>query len=86
MILSPVGLFGCRRGRVENFRFHDLRPPFNTNMRQAGVDQSVIMRLTGHKTAARLHRHNTVDTADAREADQKFDGLLAQEQEEVTPG
>jgi hypothetical protein len=55
-------------------------------MRKAGVDQSVIMKLTGHKTAAMFHCYNTVDTADAREAYRKFDGLLAQEQEEVTPG
>jgi integrase len=79
-------LKACRRGGIENFRFHDLRHTFNTNMRKAGVDQSVIMKLTGHKTAAMFHRYNTVDTADAREAYQKFDGLLAQEQEEVTPG
>ncbi len=50
------------------------------------MDHSVIMKLTGHKTAAMFHRYNTVDTADAREADQKFEGLLAQQQEEVTPG
>ena len=49
------------------------------------MDQSVIMKLTGHKTAAMFHRYNTVDTADAREAYQKFDGFLAQEQEEITP-
>jgi hypothetical protein len=54
-------------------------------MRKAGVDQSVIMKLTGHKTAAMFHRYNTVDTADAREAYQKFDGFLTQEQEEITP-
>jgi hypothetical protein len=46
----------------------------------------VIMKLTGHKTAAMFHRYNKVDTADAREAYQRFEGLLAQQQEEVTPG
>jgi integrase len=79
-------LKACRRRGIENFRFHDLRHTFNANMRKAGVDQSVIMKLTGHKSAAMFHRYNTVDTADAREAYQKFDGLLAQQQEEVTPG
>jgi hypothetical protein len=54
-------------------------------MRKAGVDHAVIMKLTGYKTAAMFHRDNTVDTADAVEAYQKFDRLLAQQQEEVTP-
>ena len=54
-------------------------------MRKAGVDHSVIMKLTGRKTAAMVHRDNTVDTADARETYQKFEGFLAQEQEEITP-
>jgi hypothetical protein len=50
------------------------------------VDHSVIMKLTGHKTAALFHRYNTVDTADAREAYRKLDGFLGQEQEEGSPG
>jgi integrase len=37
----------CRKAKIADFRFHDLRHTFNTNMRQAGVDQSVIMKLTG---------------------------------------
>ena len=51
----------CRMAGIDNFRFHDLRHTFNTNMRKAGVDQSVIMKMTGHKTAAMFHRYNTVD-------------------------
>jgi integrase len=73
-------LGACVRAGIGDFRFHDLRHTFNTNMRKAGVDQSVIMKLTGHKTAAMFHRYNTVDTADAKEAYQKLDGFLKQEQ------
>jgi integrase len=69
-------LKACRRAGIRDFRFHDLRHTFNTNMRKAGVDHSVIMKLTGHKTAAMFHRYNTVDTADAREAYEKLDGFL----------
>ncbi len=86
MSIRTAFLKACSRGGIENFRFHDLRHTFNTNMRKAGVDHSVIMKLTGHKTAAMFHRYNTVDTADARKAYEKFEGLLAQQQEEVTPG
>jgi hypothetical protein len=53
-------------------------------MRKAGVDHSVIMKLTGHKTAAMFHRYNTVDTADAVDAYQKFEGFLAQKPDEAT--
>lgn len=78
---------GCREAGINNFRFHDLRHTFNTNMRRAGVDHSVIMKLTGHKTAAMFHRYNTVDAEDAREAYQKLDVLLVQgEQRENTEG
>jgi len=33
----------CRKAGIDNLRFHDLRHTFNTNMRKAGVDHSVIM-------------------------------------------
>ena len=64
-----------------NFRFHDLRHTFNANLRKAGVDQSVIMKITGHKTPSMSQRYNTVDLADAKEAYQKLEGLLQEGQE-----
>ena len=39
------------------------------------MDHSVIMKLTGPKTAAMFHCYNTLDTADALEY-QKFEGVL----------
>jgi integrase len=73
----------CRQVGITNFRFHDLRHTFNTNMRRANVHHSVIMKLTGHKTAAMFHRYNTVDAGDAREAYQKLEILLSQERQLV---
>ena len=58
----------CRAAGIEDFRFHDLRHTFNTNMRKAGVDRSVIMKITGHKTMSMFERYNTVDGNDAVEA------------------
>jgi integrase len=52
MGIRTAFLKACRSGGIENFRFHDLRHTFNTNMRKAGVDQSVIMKITGHKAPA----------------------------------
>ncbi len=75
-------LKACVRAGIGDFRFHDLRHTFNTNMRKAGVHQSVIMKLTGHKTAAMFHRYNTVDTADAMKVYRKLEGFLGQEQGE----
>lgn len=50
----------CRKANITDFTFHDLRHTFTTNMRRAGVHDSVIMAITGHKTTAMFLRYNTV--------------------------
>jgi integrase len=70
----------CRKAGIVNFRFHDLRHTFNTNMRKAGVDHSVIMKLTGHKTPSMFQRYNTVDVDDAKLAYRRLEELISQEQ------
>jgi integrase len=50
------------------FVFHDLRHTCNTNMRKAGVDHSVIIKITGHTTEQMFHRYNTVDLEDGQKA------------------
>ena len=50
------------------FIFHDLRHTFNTNMRKAGVQESVIMEITGHSTREMFDRYNTIDEEDTRNA------------------
>ncbi len=62
---------------IEDFHFHDLRHTFNTNMRKAGVDQTVIMKLTGHKTLSMFNRYNTVDQEDAMGAMKRLDLFLS---------
>lgn len=52
----------------DGFIFHDLRRTFNTNMRKAGVAESVIMAVTGHSTREMFDRYNTVDVEDTRGA------------------
>jgi integrase len=64
---------------IQNFRFHDLRHTFNTNMRKAGVNQTVIMKLTGHKTMSMFNRYNTVDQDDAVKAMQRLNLLLSEQ-------
>ncbi len=73
----------CRKARIENFRFHDLRHTFNTNMRKAGVDKTVIMKLTGHKTISMFQRYNTVDQDDAKTAMERLDDFIRRNDEMV---
>jgi len=54
------------------FVFHDLRHTFNTNMRKAGVSESVIMSITGHSTREMFDRYNTIDQEDKRLAIGQF--------------
>jgi integrase len=58
------------------FVFHDLRHTFNTNMRKAGVPESVIMRVTGHSTREMFDRYNTVDVQDTRNAVNQLEAYL----------
>ncbi|MGA2518248.1 MAG: site-specific integrase [Thermodesulfobacteriota bacterium] len=69
------------RAGIENFHPHDLRHTFNTNMRKARVDQTVIMKLTGHKTLAMFTRYNTVDQADAKDAMEKLESYFGKAEE-----
>ena len=58
----------CRKANITDFTFHDLRHTFTTNMRRAGVHDSVIMAITGHKTTAMFLRYNTVGKDELRAA------------------
>jgi integrase len=65
------------RYKKNGFVFHDLRHTFNTNMRKAGVPESVIMKITGHSTREMFDRYNTVDDTDANDATTKLEVFLA---------
>lgn len=69
---------GIKYGRFEagGFVFHDLRHTFNTNMRKAGVSESVIMAITGHSTREMFDRYNTIDSDDKQSAMGKLEGFL----------
>ncbi len=61
---------------IKDFHLHDLRHTWTTNARKAGVDRTVIMKLTGHKTLSMFTRYNSVDEADAKQALQLMDGYF----------
>ena len=58
------------------FVFHDTRHCSNTNMRRAGVPESVIMKITGHSTREMFLRYDTVDDQDNRKAVDQMEGFL----------
>ena len=68
-------IFG--RKKENGFIFHDLRHTFNTNMRKAGVQETVIMEITGHSTRAMFRRYNTIDNKDRRTAVDQLETFLA---------
>jgi hypothetical protein len=47
-------------------------------MRKAGVDQVVIMRLTGHKTNEMFLRYSHIDQEQSEGAMVKLNGFLSQ--------
>ena len=73
---SRVFRKACRNANVLPYRFHDLRHTFNTNMLKAGVEQSIIMKLTGHKTNAMFLRYSHLDQRMGDAAMANLNGLL----------
>lgn len=64
---EKVGIvYGSKKEK--GFVFHDLRHTFVTNMRKAGVTETVIMSITGHSTREMFDRYNKIDREDIFEA------------------
>jgi integrase len=64
----------CQSAGVPGLLFHDLRRTAVRNLRRAGVAESVIMKITGHRTRGVFERYNITDQSDTLEA-----GKLAEE-------
>ena len=58
----------CKRAGIVNLHFHDLRHCAVTNLRKAGISDSVIMSISGHKTNAMFRRYDSVDREDREKA------------------
>jgi integrase len=49
-------------------RIHDLRHNFTSQLQAAGVSDSIIMAITGHKTHVMLHRYSHANDEYERKA------------------
>jgi integrase len=52
------------KAELDGLWFHDLRRSFITNARKKGVPESVVMRLSGHRTREVFDRYNIVSEDD----------------------
>ncbi len=81
--IKTAFLKAVRAAGIKNFRFHDLRHCAVTNLRKAGVNDSVIMSISGHKTYAMFKRYNRIDRQDRvnalKQVERQFDT-------DMTPG
>jgi integrase len=58
----------CRRAGIENFRFHDLRHTFASDLVNKGIDLMTIMKLMGHKSIQSTMRYAHLQKKRLREA------------------
>ena len=72
------------RFKKGGFVLHDCRHTFNTNMRKAGVEESVIMSITGHSTREMFDRYNVVDRDDTLNAVNRLEVFFRNVTQNVT--
>jgi integrase len=69
----------CERA-IPDLLFHDVRRTAVRNLRRAGVPESVIMNIAGHRTRTVFERYNITDQSDTQEAGRRAKEFLAREQ------
>lgn len=58
----------CEQVGLEGRLFHDFRRTASRNLIRAGIPQSVVMEITGHKTDSVFRRYDIVSDEDKKEA------------------
>lgn len=68
----------CMAAGCEGLLFHDLRRSAIRNMRLSGVEESVAMKISGHRTRAVFDRYDIIGPKDIREAAGKMERRLSE--------
>jgi integrase len=66
----------CRKAKIADFHFHDLRHTFASQLIMAGVDLTTVKELLGHKTLTMTLRYAHLAPSHKVAAIQKLDGFL----------
>jgi integrase len=67
----------CQAARRPGLLFHDLRRSAVRNLCSAGVDQSVAMKISGHRTIATFLRYRIGNDEDVKLALAKTEAAIA---------
>ena len=54
----------CRKAKIKDFRFHDLRACFCTNALLSGMSIAEVSSISGHKDWSQLKRYTRIKPAD----------------------
>ncbi len=72
-----------KAAKMEHVWFHDLRRSFVTNARRRNIPESVVMRMSGHRTRTVFERYNIVDEGDLRRATERLEEGCKKDLEEM---
>ena len=66
-----------KRAKIKNFRWHDLRHTYGSRLGMAGVSETEIARLMGHKATAMTQRYVHLSQGHLHDTVEKLDAVAA---------